>query len=222
MDGVVRFHAIPDDLLSCLEGLRAMVLATVEPKIKAHCRKDLGASGLNLAKELDLARASNTEFCNLTKFRRRVPRDQFKSLVVELRGLLHASLPDLRGILRLSGYSLYPPGGFLGWHSNHDKPGLRVYCTWSEADGANFFRYEDPRSKEIVTLYEPVGWTVKSFQVPKQDERLWHCIQSDSLRIALGLRLTRSGRADRQVVSRGVSNRRRDVGVTQDQSHLSK
>ena len=74
----------------------------------------------------------------------------------------------------------------MGWHTNEDKPGLRIYCTWAEKAGTNYFRYRDPDSGEIVTLPETQGWTVKSFYIPPRPRQLWHCLYAGSRRIAIG------------------------------------
>jgi hypothetical protein len=71
----------------------------------------------------------------------------------------------------------YPKGGFMGWHHNANCPGYNVLLSWSK-DGSGFFRYQDPATKEIVTIPDTPGWTAKvgyygAFHEP--DRIYWHC-----------------------------------------------
>lgn len=72
---------------------------------------------------------------------------------------------------------IYPKGGFMGWHNNANAPGYNILLTWSE-NGTGFFRYQDPITKEIITMNDSPGWTCKigyygKFSEP--DKIYWHC-----------------------------------------------
>jgi hypothetical protein len=83
-----------------------------------------------------------------------------------------------------SGNKFYPTGGFLAWHT--DDVGTRVYCSYAYGGGC-WFRYQDPKTKEIVTLDETIGWNFKKFTITK-DVLLWHCVYAGSERLTFGFK----------------------------------
>jgi len=85
------------------------------------------------------------------------------------------------------GHFWYPPGGYMGWHTNSNAPGWRMYVTCCDAPGKSFFRYRDPKSREIVTSYDRL-WTVRLFKV-SSDDLMWHSIYSDTNRYSFGYRI---------------------------------
>lgn len=87
-----------------------------------------------------------------------------------------------------TGSKLYPPGGFLDWHTNSDHPGRRIYLIWNEAPGS-FFRYKDPNSGRFHTVEDAVGWCFRTFVVaPAHTPPLWHCVYAAGDRFAMGFR----------------------------------
>jgi hypothetical protein len=85
------------------------------------------------------------------------------------------------------GHFWYPPGSYMGWHTNSNAPGWRMYVTHCDEPGKSFFRYRDPRSHEIVTSYDR-RWTVRLFKVSAAD-LMWHSIYSDTNRYSFGYRI---------------------------------
>jgi hypothetical protein len=83
-----------------------------------------------------------------------------------------------------SGHFWYPPGSFMGWHTNAGAPGWRVYITHAEEPGRSFFRYRDPESGEIVTELDR-EWNARAFRIDPEVP-LWHAIYSDTHRFAIG------------------------------------
>jgi hypothetical protein len=87
--------------------------------------------------------------------------------------------------VRFSGSLWYPPRGYRGWHTNETQPGWRMYLIdfdGSEADiaGKSFFRYMNPQTSELVTLYERPR-LMRCFKIEdEKDKLLWHCIVNDS------------------------------------------
>ena len=82
----------------------------------------------------------------------------------------------------------YPVGGYMGWHHNANCPGYNILLSYNRS-GNGFFRYLDPKTKEIVTMEDEPGWTVKvgyygSFKEP--DKIYWHCARAYDERITLG------------------------------------
>lgn len=72
---------------------------------------------------------------------------------------------------------IYPEGGFMGWHHNANAPGYNVLLSWSEK-GTGFFRYQDPITKEIITMNDTPGWTCKVgyYGAWHEDDKIyWHC-----------------------------------------------
>lgn len=76
---------------------------------------------------------------------------------------------------------LYPKNGFMGWHHNANAPGYNILLSWSEK-GLGFFRYQDPITKEIVTMQDTPGWTCKVgyYGAWHEPERIyWHCASAE-------------------------------------------
>jgi len=83
-----------------------------------------------------------------------------------------------------SGHFWYPPGGYMGWHTNSDSPGWRLYVTHAEEPGSSFFRYRDPESGRIVTSMDE-RWDVRLFRV-SVGLPLWHAVYSETHRYSFG------------------------------------
>ena len=82
---------------------------------------------------------------------------------------------------------IYPASGYMSWHTNANDSGYNVLLTWSE-NGNGFFRYQDPITKEIVTMQDKPGWNCKVGYFGKHtepDKVFWHCCSTDELRISL-------------------------------------
>ena len=83
-----------------------------------------------------------------------------------------------------SGQFWYPPGSFMGWHTNHQAPGWRLYLTLASSPGKSFFRYLDPESGTIKTSWD-CGFDVRLFRVG-DEQPLWHCVYSETDRFSFG------------------------------------
>jgi hypothetical protein len=81
-----------------------------------------------------------------------------------------------------SGLKLYPPGGYLSWHTNSDNPGIRVYFSYAREPGC-WFRYM--RDNKAVTLEDKPGWNIRVFPV-RRDNLLWHCVWAPVERYSFG------------------------------------
>lgn len=68
----------------------------------------------------------------------------------------------------------YPPRGFIDWHTNSNAYGYNAIFTYSKTgDGA--FLYQNPTTKEIVTMKDKVGWNMKLGVFDKKDGApIWH------------------------------------------------
>ena len=87
------------------------------------------------------------------------------------------------------GFIIYPPTGYLGWHTNYDVPCKRLYITYASEDKKSFFRYRHPDTKEIITDYDDRGITIREFNVFDKPPYFWHCVGSDCVRISFGYRI---------------------------------
>ena len=91
---------------------------------------------------------------------------------------------------------LYPKGGYMGWHHNANAPGYNILLSWSK-DGKGYFRYQDPQTKEIVTMQDTPGWTCKvGYYGPwhEKDKIYWHCANAEhEERLTLGYIIPHQG-----------------------------
>ena len=90
----------------------------------------------------------------------------------------------------VSGHFWYPPGGYMGWHTNLRKPGWRMYVNYAEEPGRSFFRYRDPVSGKIVTCVDE-QWNFRLFKIdPSQP--FWHAVYSETDRFSLGYKIEKA------------------------------
>lgn len=95
---------------------------------------------------------------------------------------------SMRVNVNVSGHFLYPPSGFMGWHTNSRKPAIRFYVTHAEEKNKSFFRYRDPETGDIVTSYDN-EWDFRMFNIIKE-KPFWHCVYSETFRWSLGYMVT--------------------------------
>jgi hypothetical protein len=83
-----------------------------------------------------------------------------------------------------SGHFWYPPGSYMGWHTNSRAPGVRIYVTNAEEPGRSFFRYRDPDMDRVVTAPDD-RWNVRVFRVGGE-KPFWHAVYSETHRFSFG------------------------------------
>jgi hypothetical protein len=99
--------------------------------------------------------------------------------------MAQAIFPGTHGlVVGSSGHFWYPAGSYMAWHTNSGVPGWRVYINYAEEPGKSFFRYRDPQTGGIVTLWDK-KWNIRLFRVTR-DNPLWHAVYSDTNRFSLG------------------------------------
>lgn len=110
------------------------------------------------------------------------PMDISKQII----SFLEASLSQQ--LIIPSGRFLYPVGGYMGWHTNSNCPGTRVYLTYSPQEMGSYFKYVDNKTGDIVTSWDYKGWTIRIFDIPHNSlEYLWHCVYApNTQRISFG------------------------------------
>jgi hypothetical protein len=77
----------------------------------------------------------------------------------------------------------------MGWHTNSDVPGTRLYVTYVEQQDMSFFRYKDIDTGEIVTDFDNQGITIREFCISDNPPYLWHCVGSECNRYSFGFRI---------------------------------
>ena len=85
--------------------------------------------------------------------------------------------------------AIYPPGGYVGCHTNADVPGRNIIFTWSKT-GEGLFRYKNYTKGYNFDIPDYKGWNVKSFDWYSHGETdkegySWHCAGSECLRATL-------------------------------------
>jgi hypothetical protein len=99
--------------------------------------------------------------------------------------LAKAVFPGTRGlVVGSSGHFWYPAGSYMAWHTNSGVPGWRVYINYADEPGKSFFRYRDPQTGKIVTLWDR-KWNIRLFRITR-DKPLWHAVYSNTNRFSLG------------------------------------
>lgn len=83
----------------------------------------------------------------------------------------------------------YPENGFMGWHTNWNASGYNILLTYNTEENAGYFRYLDPVTKEVVTSWDPKGWSCKVGYFGRRSETdrvIYHSAGSSAKRLTLG------------------------------------
>ena len=102
-------------------------------------------------------------------------------------GAMHAALSNY-----------YPPGGFVGWHTNWNANCYQILFTWSKT-GNGYFKYYDKQKDEIVTIQDVPGWQCRHFYFGRKDEsdhHCWHAAYAGEDRITLAYKFTNGSLKD--------------------------
>lgn len=92
--------------------------------------------------------------------------------------------------------AVYPPGGFIPWHTNANAAGYNIIFTWSEK-GDGYWEHLDPVTKEVVRIPDVKGWQCKFGYYGTYDEPnqvLYHAASTNCLRATLGFVFNRDER----------------------------
>lgn len=93
--------------------------------------------------------------------------------------------------------SYYPPGGFVGWHTNYDATAYQILFTWSKGNG--YFRYYDIDTGEITTIQDKAGWQCRHYYFGPESEPeniCWHSAYAGDERITLAYKFCGYGQND--------------------------
>lgn len=86
--------------------------------------------------------------------------------------------------------TLYPPGGFIGWHNNANASAFNLIFTWSEK-GDGWFKYIDPKTlsttREVITVPDKRGWQLKAghFGAYGSGDVVYHAARTNCYRMTL-------------------------------------
>jgi len=142
--------------------------------------------GISLHPEISNAIVFDAEHV-ADSFRVDAVRTAREHLDAHVAAKLRALVGDPRATVHASGHFWYPPAGYMGWHTNAQRPGWRCYVTYADEPGMSFFRYRDPTSGSIVTSVDG-RWTFRMFRVDRR-RPLWHAVYSDTNRFSFGYRV---------------------------------
>jgi len=79
----------------------------------------------------------------------------------------------------------YPPGGFVGWHTNQNNSGWQFIFSWSEK-GDGYFQYYDKKKEEIVRLPDVAGWNARHYHFGEDvGDHCWHSAYTNVPRITI-------------------------------------
>ncbi len=107
----------------------------------------------------------------------------------DMQQKLNRELISFLGAKNNAVHVYYPENGFMGWHTNWNASGYNILLSYNTEEGGGFFRYLDPITKEMVTLWDPKGWSVKVGYFGRRSETdkvFYHCAGSRSKRLTLG------------------------------------
>jgi len=85
-----------------------------------------------------------------------------------------------------SGNFLYPPGGYMSWHTNSDFPSKRLYITMVDQIGKSGFKYYF--NNQVIDDVDNATITIREFDVCSKD-LFWHCVYSNTNRYSFGYRI---------------------------------
>lgn len=115
-----------------------------------------------------------------------IPKDKYENVLWEVaKGLFPSS-----ELVSVSGRFHYPAikdniPSYMGWHTNSNMEGMRVYATKVKEGKKSFFRYFT--NNKLYTEWEEEGWNFRAFKVDKNN-LYWHCVYSETDRYSFGLR----------------------------------
>ena len=107
----------------------------------------------------------------------------------DMQQKLNRELISFLGARNNAVHVYYPENGVMGWHTNWNASGYNILLSYNTEENGGFFRYLDPITKEMVTLWDPKGWSVKFGYFGRRSETdkvFYHCAGSRSKRLTLG------------------------------------
>ena len=79
----------------------------------------------------------------------------------------------------------YPPGGFVGWHTNQNNSGVQFIFSYSQ-EGNGYFQHYDLEKREVVVTKDQTGWRCHYHHFGKEpDEHCWHSASTNEPRLTI-------------------------------------
>ncbi len=193
-------HAIKDCVKAQKEASREKLTTVFKPEPRAShevsgealdeiLKKGEAINGIRTEREI-----SNVIVFNDKRYENAVMAEEVSRARKKFDELLGRRIRDLftegkRLEIRSSGFFLYPPQGYMGWHTNWQNPGWRLYASYAEEPEKSFLRYRDPKTCQVVTSLDH-QLNFRLFRV-SADQPFWHAVYSDTYRYSLGYKITK-------------------------------
>lgn len=79
----------------------------------------------------------------------------------------------------------YPPGGFVGWHTNQNNSGYQFIFTYSK-EGNGYFQYYDKSKAEIIRTNDLPGWKCHYHHFGEDTpDHCWHSAYTNEPRLTI-------------------------------------
>jgi len=162
-------------------------------KVSEAALNSLLSSGDDVSSIVSTREITNCLVFNIDNVKNSLKRESIQILRDKLDKIVAARARKLFKVGSLfsvtkSGHFLYPPGGFMSWHTNSSAPGWRLYINYVEEPDKSFFRYQNPDTGEIVTSMDK-KWNFRLFKIDAK-KPFWHTVYSDTNRYSFGFRIT--------------------------------
>ena len=103
--------------------------------------------------------------------------------------LLEKEIINKNDFITRSGEGVYPPGGYMGWHTNRNRAGIRCYFNWASESGKSGLKYwYEGTDKIIRDSIDQIGWQLRMFSTD-YSKPFWHAVWSDCTRLSIGFRI---------------------------------
>jgi hypothetical protein len=125
---------------------------------------------------------------NLKEFKEaKIPKYDLNSSGLKNSYILDSPLlenvKELLGAADITNNIMYPKNTIMGWHTNSETPGQRIYINFSKTPG--IFRYKHPDTGKIIDDCDNDLWTGRKFIIDP-DRPLWHTIWAPEKRFSFG------------------------------------
>lgn len=109
----------------------------------------------------------------------------------EIEYAVKNKFPEYLGAHSSALFNYYPPGGFVGWHTNWNANAYQILFTWSET-GEGYFKYWDNKENKVVIIPDVAGWQCRWYYFGHKDEpehHCWHSAYTECDRITLAYKV---------------------------------
>lgn len=129
--------------------------------------------------------------------------------------LVRKKFPAILGTHSSALFNYYPPGGFVGWHTNWNANAYQILFTWSKT-GDGYFKYYDNQTKEIVTIQDVPGWQCRWYYFglqKEEDHHCWHAAYAGCDRFTLAYKFFNSFNGKEDVIKDRQAQTLRDLCI---------